>query len=834
MKSFRFVEAIWQDLRYGVRVLVMNPSFAVVAILSLALGIGANTAIFQLLDAVRLRTLPVKNPQELAMVQIANRDWASGRFSGRNPGITNPMWEQIRDRQQGFSGIFAWGTDSLNLASGGQARYARSLFVSGDFFNVLGVPPLLGRLFNAADDRRGCGSPGVVISYPFWQREFGGDRGAIGRKLSLEGHGFEVIGITPASFYGVEVGRTFDVAVPLCAEPIIRVEESSLNDRRWWWLAVIGRLKPGTSREQATAQLSAISPAVFQETVPPVYTADAVKHYLAYKLGAFPGATGVSSLRRNYESPLWLLLAIAGLVLLIACANLANLTLARASAREREIAVRLALGASRGRLVRQLLAESLLLATVGAAVGTLLAMYLSQFLVTFLSTQGSPLFLDLEPDWRLLAFTSGLAVLTCILFGLAPALRATRTEPSAVMKATGRGMTASRERFGLRRVLVVSQVALSLVLLVGAMLFVRSLRNLLTVDAGFQQTGILITDIDLTRLNIPKERRQAFKKEYLDRLRSISGVEAAAEATIVPVSGSGWNQSVVIGQEKKGDSKLNRVSGGFFKTMGTPLLAGRDFDDRDTATSPKVAVVSESFARKYLSGGNPIGKTFRLEQGPGEPDPIYEVVGIVKDTKYYTLRDDFEPIGFFPMSQDLRPDPFDEIIIRSNMPLTDLIASVKRTMGEVSPEITIDFHVFKTQIQEGLLRERLMATLSGFFGFLAGLLATIGLYGVISYMVVRRTNEIGIRMALGATPQIVLSMIMREAGVLLGIGIVVGSVLAVVAAKAASKMLFGLKPHDPITLIMAIAALAAVAAAASYLPAHRAAKLEPMTALRDE
>ena len=830
------MHTIWQDVKYGVRLLLLNPGFALVATLSLALGIGANTAIFQLIDAVRIRTLPVKNPQELAVVRIIDRTWNSGNFTGRYSQLTNPLWEQIREHQQAFSSIFAWGGESLNLAVGGEARNAQAIWVSGDFFKTLEVEPLVGRALIPADDQRGCGSPNAVVSYAFWQREFGGAPDVLGRKLTLEGHPFEIVGVTPASFYGVDVGRSFDVAIPICSEPMIHGEDTVLDMRHGWWLAAMGRLKPGWTLAQATAQLTAASPAMLEATLPPVYDAEASKKYFAYKFGAFSADTGFSNLRRNYESPLWLLLGTAGLVLLIACANLANLMLARASAREREIGIRLSLGASRGRLVRQLLSESLLLAATGAALGAGLAQVLSRFLVAFISTQGRPLFVDLQPDWRVLGFTAGLTVLTCVLFGLTPALRATRVAPSEVLKSNGRGLTTGRERFSLRRALVVSQVAISLVLLVGALLFVRSLRNLLTLDAGFRQDGILITDLDLTRLKLPVERRQTYKREVLDRIRAIPGVLSAADTTIVPVSGNGWNNNVLIdGTEKsKVTPNFSRISPGYFKTLGTLLVAGRDFDDRDTATSPKVAIVNESFVRKLLNGANPIGRRFQIDEYVGRPRHMYEIVGFVKDTKYGDLREEFKPIVFVAAAQDDRPDQFAQFLIRSDLPLAGLLSDVKRTIGQASPEINLEFHVFKSQIRDSLLRERLMATLSGFFGFLAGLLATIGLYGLISYTVARRTNEIGIRMALGAQRGDVVRMILREAGILLGIGIAAGTALSLLAAKTASSLLFGLKPSDPLTLAAAIAALAAVTVAASFLPAQRAARLDPMVALRDE
>ena len=834
MNTIRFLETLWQDLRYGARLLRLNPGFAAVALLSLALGIGANTAIFQLLNSVRLSSLPVRNPQELASVQIADRKWYSGSYTGRYSNLSYPLWEQIREQQQAFSSIFAWGTETFNLAQGGEAQYAEGIWVSGEFFNTLGVPALLGRVITPGDDQRGCGSPGAVISHAFWQRQFGGDTSVVGRRLTLQRHPFEILGVTPADFFGVEVGRRFDVAVPVCSEPTLRGEGSRLEKRHHWWLGVMGRLKPGWSVERATAHINAITPALLEATLPPVYTPDQIKRYFEYKLEAVAGNSGFSSLRASFSTPLWLLLAIAGLVLLIACANLANLMLARASARQREIAVRLALGASRGRLIRQLFCESLLLAAAGSLAGALLAAALSRSLVRFLSTQGDPLYVDLSLDWRVLAFTAGLAVLTCVLFGLTPAVRAANAAPSAAMKATGRGMTAGRERFSLRRTLVVSQVALSCVLLVSALLFVRSLSNLLTLDAGFQQDGILITSFDITPLDLPQERRQVFKQQLVDRLRIIPGVESAAGARFTPIDGSVQNRNVLIGEENKGITVVNQITPGYFGTLGIDLLAGRDFSDHDTLSSPKVAVVSELFAEQVLEGANPIGATFRFQARAGEIEPAYEIVGLVRKTKYSRLRDDFKPIVYLAELQDEEPTQAGNVLLRSSGTLESLLPAVQDAVGEVNRAISLRFQVLKTQIRASLLQESLMATLSGFFGLLAVVLATIGLYGVLSYIVARRRNELGIRMALGAGRGAVVAMILREAGWLVGVGLVAGIALSFAAARAAGGMLFGLEPTDPLTLAIAAAGLAAVALVASYLPARRAANLDPTVALREE
>ncbi|HLJ50181.1 MAG TPA: ABC transporter permease [Bryobacteraceae bacterium] len=837
MNTLGFVESTWQDLRHSLRLLRLAPSFTTVAILSLALGIGANTAIFQLLDAVRLRALPVKDPQQIAEINFDHRGFYAGSSRAFYPSLTNPLWEQIRDRQQGFSGVTAFGAERFNMARGGEARYAQGLFVSGEFFKVLGVPPILGRVFTHDDDRRGCSSPGAVISYGFWQREFGGAPGVVGRNITLESHPFTIVGVTPASFYGVEMGRTFDVAVPLCAEPITEGESSLYSDRAGWWLAAIGRLKPGWSLAQATSQLHAISKAAFAATLPEWYGAGNARQYTeGFLLRAVPASAGISKLREQYEYPLSLLLGIAGFVLLIACANLANLLLARTSAREREIAVRLALGASRTRLVRQLLTESILLAAGGGLAGILLARNLSSFLVSFLSTQDNPLFVDLRPDWRVLAFTTALAALTCVLFGVAPALRATRAEPNSAMRAGGRGLTAGRERFGLRRMLVVSQVALSLVLLVGALLFVRSLRNLTTLDAGFRQSGILIAAVDFSSLGLPQERRQALKHELVQHVAAVPGVDSVAE-TIPLQWGDGDNTGVLAASadhHSLGETNLNSVSTGYFKTLGIALVAGRDFDSRDTLKAPKVAVVNEEFRRKFIEAANPLGQRVRIPALPPHEDHVYTVVGVVRNAKYQELREEFQPILYFAESQDEHPAPAAHILIHSQTSLTALTTGIKAAIGQVNPEIGIEFHVFQTQLRNSILRDRLMATLSGFFGFLAVVLATVGLYGVISYMVARRRNEIGIRMALGADSREVVRMILREAGWLLLIGLSIGVLLSLAIARTAASFLFGLQPHDPSTITLAIALLGAVAIAASCLPARRAARLDPLVALREE
>ncbi len=828
--------SLWQDLRHAFRLLRLSPGFTIISILTLALGIGANTAIFQLIDSVRLRTIPVKNPQELGTIRIADRHWGSGQFSSQYSQLTFAMWEQIRKRQEGFAEIAVWSDQRFNLATGGEVRNAKGIRVSGDFFHVLGVEPTLGRLLGPEDDQPGCAASAANISYSFWQRNFAGDPSVVGKRLTLDGNSFEVLGVTPPGFNGISVGDTFDVAVPICVEPILSPRNNRLTLRHAWWLASIGRLKPGWTIARANAQMNAVTPAILQETIPPVYDAAGVKKYLEYKLGAFSAGRGFSELRDDSETSLWLLLGISGLVLLIACANLANLMLARASARERQITIRRALGASRWRMIRELLSESFLLATAGTICGLFLAFAISRMLVAFISAQQNQIFLDLGMDWRVLAFTTGLAFLTTVSFGLAPAVRATRAEPATLLQSGSRGSAGGRERFSLRRILVVSQVALSVVLLMGALLFVRSLRNLTTLNIGFQQTGMLVTSVDFTRLHIPDERFTEYKRDIVKHVQAIPGVESAAGAMLVPFGGMTWNDDVLLegSDTDAGVVWINYLGAGYFRTIGTPLLAGRDFDDSDTTTSVKVAIVNQAFARKILKGADLLGKRFRIHEPPGKPRPLYEIVGVTGDNKFQNMHEEFLPFMYFPATQQEKPSPDDQILIRSSLSLTSLIASLKQTIADVNPGIDLEFRILETRVHNSLLQDELMATLSGFFGFLAALLAAIGLYGVISYMVVQRTKEIGIRMAIGAKRIDVVKMILREAGMLTLAGLVIGTGLALGAAQAAKSLLYGLKPRDPLTLVMAVILLSAVATLASFLPAHRASKLDPLTALRYE
>jgi predicted permease len=840
-RGVNWVQDTLQDLRYGLRMLRKSPGFTIVAVLTLALGIGANTAIFQLLDAVRLRSLPVKNPQELTLVRLGNladKKGLRGNQESGYPALNNPLWEYIRDHQQIFAGVLAWNPTVLGITEGDHAQVVPGLWVSGDFFNVLGVQPAMGRLFTAADDRPGCGAAGAVVSYGYWQTQLAKDPQVIGRKLVIGDHPTPIIGVTQASFAGPEVGHSFDVAVPICSQAVYWTEGDWLESSTDWWLTVMGRLKPGDSLSKANAGLQSFSPAAFQASLRKDYPAENIKDYLGFKLTADAAPGGVSWLRDAYENPLWMLLGLAGAVLLIACANLANLMLARGSARTRELAVRLSLGATRGRLIRQLLWESFPLILIGAAAGLLLARSLGHFLIALLSTQGDSLVLDLHPDWRVLGFTTLLAGLTALLFGLVPAFRASGLAPGEAMKAgSPRAGIGGHEGNRLRHALVISQVALSLVLVTGAVLFARTFTNLLTVETGFREDGILIAWVDMAKMHVPYEHRQEVREEIRDRIRTIPGVEGVTETGIVPLSGSSMDNLVwsADADRQSGFSpNFNTIGRDYFQTLGTPLLAGRDFDGRDTPNSPRVVIVNEEFARRLGKGANPIGLQIQREATPHEPIMTFEIVGLVKNTKYQTLRQDFVPIVYLAAEQNPEPDFYDLLLIHSTLPLESVRTQVKAATAVTSPDINVDFSVFKTQIRESLLPERLMATLSGFFGTLAGLLTAVGLYGVISFLVARRTQEIGIRMALGAGKGQVLWMVLRETLVLTALGLAVGLPITIGVANLLGSMLFGIKPGDPLALAAAAIGLCGVALGAGYVPARRATRVDPIVALRYE
>jgi predicted permease len=825
MWGWNWLETLLQDIRYGLRILGANPGFALVAVASLTLGIGANAAIFQLLDAVRLRSLPIPNSQELAEIRIVGGNGGMGINNGKYPELTRPLWQELRADHEPFSGVFAWAADGENVGSGEDRHWRRALWVSGEAFSVLGVSPWRGRLLGP-EDEGGCPAMRAVVSYAFWQTEMGGRQLDAHTTLRIEDESVQVVGVTPPQFFGLAVGDGFDIAQPFC-QPKEELRRDAFD------IAVMGRLRLGWTLQRASAWLGTVSRAFFEATAPTERTERSIETYKRFRLAAYPGSSGVSRLREEYDSSLSLLLGVTGLVLLLACANLANLMLARASARAQEMAVRRALGASRTRLLRQLLVESGVLAAGGAALGIGVAHGVSRVLVWSLSTESNALYLPLTTDWRVLGFTTALAALAAMVFGVAPALSASHADPAGSMKSSGRGIAGGRRRYSLQRTMVVSQIAVSLVLLVGALLFVRSFNRLMTFYPGMREAGISVAILTFQHSPVTRDHYAEFVRQLLDEVRSVPGVLGAATTTNIPLLGGSWAHQIHVGTAE-GESKFTWVSPGYFDTMGIPVIVGRDLDEHDTATSARVVVVNKAFVGRFLGNANPLGKALRTDKEPDYPSTVYNIVGVIRDTQYNDLRGKTPPMAFAPASQYPAQGRWTLMMIHSNAPSAVIMAAVRRKIAENHPEIVTSEGDFQAWIHEGLVRERLMATLSGFFGLVAALLAMTGLYGVISYMVARRRNEFGVRLALGARRGQLVGMVMREAGGLVLLGVVIGAALSLAAGRWAGSLLFRLKPYDPVTLGAAVALLTAVAAVASFLPARRAASTDPMVALRYE
>ncbi len=829
-RGTRWVEEIVQDIRYSIRILLRSPAFALVAILSLALGIGANTAIFSIVNSLLLRSLPVRAPEQLVILEGGS--W------------TNPIWEQIRDHHAGlFGGAAAWGEDQFDLASGGVSDSVDGLWTSGNFFDVLGTPAILGRTFTPEDDRRGGGPAGpvAVIGYKFWQRHYGGAADVIGRPLTINRVTFTVIGVTGPEFVGPIVGRSYDVAVPLGDEPLVRGKESFLDGRSTWWLDILVRMKSGQTIEQATLALRGAQPQIRQATLPG-WDAQALKEYLGTPFVLQPAAGGSSQFRNQYREPLLIILAIVGLVLLIACANIANIMLARANARRHELGLRIALGASRWRIARQLLTESLLLSVLGAALGLVFAAWGSALLVAQLSTFRENVFLDISLDWRVMAFTAGVAIATALLFGMVPAFRAGRVEPNDALKEQSRTVSAERRMLG--QPLVVVQVALSLVLVVAAGLFLRSFAALATQKVGFDRDALLVVNLDVQKSGVESTERPQLLEQVLASARQVPGVARAGLSGVPPMSGMGWNNFVEVPGGTKVSERdsvvwFNGVTPGWFATYGTMLINGRDFSVADRKGAPEVVIVNQAFVSKFLPGANPLGRIIRQPShgfgGQDQPVPSWQIVGVVANAAYRSLREPDPPTLYRPFDQsEMREAPYATLTVRSALDNPTLLTrSVAAAISAVNPRLSLTFLPMTEQISGLVVRERLVAMLAGFFGGLALLLAAIGLYGITSYGVSRRRTEIGIRMALGADAAAVVRLVLSRAALLVGLGVVIGAGLSLWASTFVASLLYGLTPRDPITLVGAAATLAAVGAFAAWLPARRAARIDPIEVLRE-
>jgi predicted permease len=818
------------DLRSAIRSLRATPVVSLVAILSLTLGIGANTAIFSVVDSLLLRALPVKAPQQLVQLVDASTD--------PQRSWTYPIWEQIRQRPQLFEHAFAWSNARFNLAPGGQTEFVEGIWSSGGMFETLGVPALLGRTFSDRDDRRGGGPDGpvAVISYDFWQRRFGGAADAIGRTLDIERVPVTVVGVTPPGFFGPDVGRSFDVILPLGVEPLVRGRESWLDGRSTWWLSVMGRLNQAQSVAGAIQTIREVQPQIRDATHP------GWDGYLTDPFALVPAANGDSGLRRRYQRAVVILMSIVALVLLIASANIANLLLARATARRHELSVRLALGASGPQLVRLLFTESLVLAAVGAGLGVLLARWGSRVLVSQLSTDTNRVFLDLSLDWRVLCFTIAATGITALLFGTAPAFRATDVQPIDAIKEHGRGATGHRHG-GIAGSLVIAQVALSVILVAAAGLFVRTFASLANLPLGFEPDRVLVVTLNAQRARIAAEERLAVFDRVRQSVRAVPGVAGASLSFITPVTGGGWNGNVDVSgmpllAGRQAMTFKNAITADWFDTFGTPLVAGRSFTDADRRGAPLVAIVNQAFVRRFMNGASPIGHTVRDRGVPGltNKDVPKEIVGVVADAVYRNLREPIPPTLYVPLAQlnDSFTVPSLSLNVRSDTGSPALLSrSVAAAVASINSDLDVTFRPLGSLVDASLTQERLIATLSGFFGGLALLLAGLGLYGVTSYAVNRRRSEIGIRMALGAAPGGVVRLVLHRVALLVGAGVIAGVLVSLWAARFVDTLLFGLAPRDPMTLAAAALILSAVGALAGWIPARRASRIDPAQVLRD-
>jgi predicted permease len=839
--TLRWLADIGQDLRYALRQLRKTPAFAFVVVLSLALGIGASTAIFSLLDALVLRTLPVATPERLVRIGSASAGDRSSTWSYR-------IWDQIRQHAPMFDGTIACSSiERFNLADGaGETQPADGILVSGEFFSMLGVRAVAGRMLTAADDVRGGSSgPAAVISYALWQRRFGGIPNIVGTPLIVERVPFTIVGVAPPAFFGIEVGRAFDVAIPITAESLIHGKDSRLDETGGWsFLTILARLKSGQSQEEATAALRGVQPQIRAAAMPRHLPPALQRDFLNQPFSLAPSAAGMSPLRRTYGRPLVILSAIVALVLFIACANIANLLLARTIARRHELSVRVSLGASRWRIARQQLVESVLLASAGAGAGLLIAAWGSRALAALVSTTGRPVVLDLSLNWRIMGFTAVVTLATLIVFATAPALRATRSEPIDALK--------QRDRDGSRSVplssgLVVAQVALSLVLVVAAGLFVRTFERLATMPLGFDGDRVLVASVNLYRTAIDPAGRLSLYDRLVERVAAVPGVELAAASIVTPIGGNTLIDVVNLpgvapatqpfegGRLSARATMVNYVTPEWFAAYGMKMRAGRDFTDRDVASDAPVVVVNETFARRFLSDRNPIGATFAGMAPPGTVPAQKTVIGVVADAVYGSLRDDPAPAMFAPLRQARVGAPLQmSISIRSAAGSPTAVAhDVASALTSVDRDLTFSFRAVADQVSMSIHQERLIALLSGFFGLLALLIAGIGLYGVTSYAVGRRRGEMSIRMALGARPTTIIGLVLSRVCRLVAVGVAIGAVLSLWAARFVSSLLFGVEPHDMPTFVGAVVVLASVGAIAAWLPARRASRIDPAEVLRE-
>jgi predicted permease len=829
---------IWQDVTFALRTFKKSPLFVIVAIASLAFGIGANTAIFTLTDQILVRMLPVKQPEQLVLLS------AVGQHYGNNQGwnrISYPMYQDFRKHGGPFSVMFCIREVDMSLNYHGHTERISGELVSGNYFPGLGLTAAIGRVFTSQDDQFQGTHPIAVLSYGYWQRRFGGDPGVIGQKLQINGYPFTIVGVSQPGFSGTDPGYAPEVRVPMMMAMKLG-QYMNLNDRRSRWVTAFARLKPGYNLKTAKANIQPFFHQILDMEVQQKEFAKAApemkQSFLRMSMDVLPASRGRSNLRRQFSKALIVLMATVALVLLIACANVANLLIARATSRQKEIAVRLALGSSRGRIIQQLLVESLLLSLTGGALGLLLAVAADGVLIKFLPPSSVPLAISSMPDCRILCFTAAVSGLTGLAFGLVPALQSTRPDVADTLKDQA-GAVVGGTSTGIRKVLVVAQIALSLLLLVGATLFTRSLQKLKDLDPGFRTSNLLAFKVDPTLNSYTTERTKAFYSHLKQDLESLPGVNAAALAVVAVIEGDEWDQWVTIDSytPKKGelpDPHMNFVSPDFFKTMEIALWAGRDFKKTDTTGAPLVCIVNETFAKKYFGSVTAaLGHKVGMGIDPGTKTDI-TIIGVARATRYESMRDEI-PIEMFRPYEQLDFATGITAYVRTEQNPDQIFSSIRKRMTQLDANLPVfDMITLERQMQNSLVIERLVALLSSGFGFLATALAAIGLYGVMAYMVARRTREIGIRMAIGASRGDVVWLVMREAMVLLVIGVAIALPCAWLAGQFVRSQLYGIEPTDAYSLALATIGIGIVASAAGYLPARRATKVDPMNALRYE
>jgi predicted permease len=840
-----------RDLNYALRTLRRTPGFTAVAVLTLALGIGANTAIFTLLDQVLLRLLPVKNPQSLVLLTTKGKHYGSNWGSN---AISYPMYKDFQAHNEVFSGMFARFPLYSSVTIGNQAERVKAELVSGTYFDVLGIGTAIGRPFTPEDDKTPHGHPLVMLSYNYWKRRFGGKADVIGSTILVSNQRMTIIGVTQAGFDGVELGDPPAIFVPMMMEvELMPLNKDMLTNRRNRWVNAFGRLKAGVTIEQAKASLQPFMHSMLENEVREEAFRNASPYdreqFLKSWMDVLPGGRGRQNVQRELATPLWVLMATTGMVLLIACANIANLLLARATRRQKEMAIRLAIGASRGRIVSQLLIEMLALSVMGGVLGLLLAFGADKALMSlYLPADSARLNISTSPDFRVLVFTFAVSALTALAFGLVPALQTTKPNVGKVLKDEASAVVGSGNR-GLRKSLVVVQVALSLLLLVGAGLFLRSLDNLSKLGPGFAAERLIGFNIDPMLNGYTVERTKLTFREIADNLSALPGVQSVGLANMRILENDEWDSGMSVegyNPDKPDDRAqpyMNQVSPNYFATLGVPILSGRDFNMADShevkhgpeadSFVPTVVMINETFAKKYFAGRNPLGMHLGFGTDPGTPTDM-EVIGVVKDIKYTNLRDEIPPQAYLPYMSSRYVGNM-TVYVRTTTDPNAMMNSIRSKMRDLDANLPIfDMRTTDEQIANSLAAERMIASLSTVFGFLATILAAVGLYGLMAYNVVQRTREIGIRMALGAAQEDVVWMVMRDVLLLVVIGIAVGVPASLGLARVVQSQLYGLSAHDPRTLLLATGGLAVVAGLAGYLPALRASRLDPTAALRYE